>query len=302
MRQFRSIPPLQYLLGFEAAARLGSFGRAAGELGLTQSAISHQMRLLEERLGQPLFLRHGRSVRLTDAGRDYQRTVARSLTQLEEGCRRLDSFRKPGSVVIYAPRDFAARWLMPRLHLLRRAVPKCDPWLDTSGIAVDFKTMEVSIAIHRLREPDPANLNHKLMEDVLAPVISPELAATPMASSLELLKHTLLHDERAENWADWFAYAKVKPGNISAGFDFSDSDFALTAAELGHGVALASLPLAAVSIEQGRLIRPLRGTLRTEQAWFAMTNAVELTDPVTKDVWNWLIAQSAEGASALAAH
>lgn len=292
MRQFRSIPPLQYLLGFEAAARLGSFGRAAEELGLTQSAISHQMRLLEERLGQPLFLRQGRSVRLTDAGRDYQRTVARSLTQLEEGCRRLDSFRKPGSVVIYAPRDFAARWLMPRLHALRRAVPKCDPWLDTSGAVIDFKTMEVSIAIERLREPDPANLSRRLMEDVLVPVMAPGLAARPITSSSDLLQYPLLHDERAENWADWFVYAKVKPGNISAGFDFSDSDFALMAAEEGHGVALASLPLAASAIEQGRLVRPLKGALKTEQAWFAMTTPAELGDPVTQDVWDWLIAQS----------
>lgn len=297
MRQFRSIPPLQYLLGFEAAARLGSFGRAAEELGLTQSAISHQIRLLEERLGQPLFLRHGRSVRLTDAGRDYQRTVARSLTQLEEGCRRLDSFRKPGSVVIYAPRDFAARWLMPRLHQLRQAVPKCDPWLDTSGAAVDFKTMEISIAIERRREPDFAYVSHRLREDVLVPVMAPALAAIPMASSLDLLKHTLLHDERAEDWADWFAYAKVKPGNISAGFDFSDSDFALTAAELGHGVALASLPLAAPAIEQGRLIRPVKGALKTDKAWFAMTTAVELADPITTEAWNWLIAQSVVGAA-----
>ena len=294
MRQFRSIPPLQYLLGFEAAARLGSFGRAAEELGLTQSAISHQMRLLEERLGQPLFLRHGRSVRLTDAGRDYQRTVARSLGQLEEGCRRLESFRKPGSVVINAPRDFAARWLMPRLRDLRRAVPKCEPWLDTSGVAVDFKSMEISIAIRRMREPDPAHLSHRLINDVLAPVISSGLAKAPMVSSLDLLKHTLLHDERAENWADWFAYQKVKPGNISAGLDFSDSDFALVAAELGLAAALASLPLAAPALENGRLIRPVKGALKTDQAWFALTTSIELADPVTRQVWDWLVAEASE--------
>lgn len=298
MRQFRSIPSLQYLLGFEAAARLGSFGRAADELGLSQSAISHQMRLLEERLGQPLFRRHGRSVRLTDAGRDYQRTVTRSLAQLEEGGRRLYAFRKPGSVVIYAPRDFVARWFMPRLHALRRAVPECEPWLDTSGAAIDFKAMEVNIAIERRREPDPAILSRRLMDDVLVPVMSPTLGARPMASSLDLLDHTLLHDERAETWADWFAHQKVKPGNISAGLDFSDSDFALMAAEQGHGVALASLPLAAKAIEEGRLIRPVKGALKTDQAWFATTTAAELADAVTQEVWNWLIAQSAEaGAS-----
>lgn len=292
MRQFRNIPPLQYLLGFEAAARLGSFGRAAEELGLTQSAISHQMRLLEGRLGQPLFMRDGRKVRLTDAGRDYQRTVARSLAQLDDGCRRLDSFRKPGSVVIYAPRDFAARWLMPRLHLLREAVPKCDPWLDSSGVPVDFRTMEISIAIARLREADPATLSFKLMDDVLAPVMAPRLAAKPMASSHDLLNYTLIHDERAEDWSDWFAQAKVKTGSISAGLDFSDSDFALMAAELGHGIALASLPLARGAIEKGRLVRPLKETLKTGHAWFAMSTQAELADPVTRDVWAWLAAQS----------
>jgi LysR family glycine cleavage system transcriptional activator len=294
MRQFRNVPPLQYLLGFEAAARLGSFGRAAEELGLTQSAISHQMRLLEERLGQPLFTRDGRKVRLTDAGRDYQRTVARSLAQLDDGCRRLDSFRKPGSVVIYAPRDFAARWLMPRLHLLRKAVPKCEPWLDSSGVPVDFKTMEISIAIARLREADPAIMSFKLMDDVLTPVMAPRLAAKPVASSRDLLDYTLLHDERAQDWSDWFAQAKVKTGSISAGLDFSDSDFALMAAELGHGVALASLPLAQAAIRKGQLVRPLKETLKTGHAWFALSTAAELADPVTHGVWTWLATQSAK--------
>ena len=99
MRRFRNIPPLQYLLGFEAAARLESFSKAADELGLSASAISHEIRLLEERLGQPLFIRQGRAIWLTDAGRDYQRTVMQSLDQLEGGFRRLEPYRKPGSVV-----------------------------------------------------------------------------------------------------------------------------------------------------------------------------------------------------------
>lgn len=301
MRQFRNIPPLQYLLGFEAAARLGSFGRAAEELGLTQSAISHQMRLLEARLGQPLFLRHGRKVLLTDAGREYQRTVARSLLQLEEGCRRLDSFRKPGSVVIYVPRDFAACWLMPRLPALRKAIPRCDPWLATLGVPVDFTTMECSIAIVRLREPDPAHPGFKLMDDVLTPVMSPKLAKKRI-SSRDLLHYTLLHDERAESWSDWFAFAKVKTGNISAGLDFSDSDFALAAAELGLGVALASLPLAQPAIREGRLVQPFAEVLPTGHAWFAISTEAELADPTTHEVWRWLETQSADGALGSLAH
>ncbi len=105
MRRYRNVPPLQFLQGFEAAARLGNFSKAAEELGLSQSAVSHQMRLLEERLGQPLFLRVGRHVRLTDAGRDYSRTVTRALAELDTGYRRLEPYRKPRSVVIYAPRE-----------------------------------------------------------------------------------------------------------------------------------------------------------------------------------------------------
>ncbi|MGH6931649.1 MAG: LysR family transcriptional regulator, partial [Dongiaceae bacterium] len=144
MRRFRNVPPLQYLLGFEAAARLGGFSAAAAELGLTQSAVSHQMHLLEKRLGQPLFLRVGRTVRLTDAGRDYQRTVSIALQQLETGYRKLAPYRKPGSVVIYAPRDFTNRWLLPRLADLRKACAGCDPWIDTSGKTINFSEMEVS--------------------------------------------------------------------------------------------------------------------------------------------------------------
>lgn len=78
--------------------------------------------------------------------------------------------------------------------------------------------------------------------------------------------------------------------------NFSDSDFALTAAEMGHGVALASLPLAAPAIEQGRHMGPVKGVLKTDKAWFATTTAPELADPVTTETWNWLIAQSAESA------
>lgn len=292
MRRFRNVPPLQYLLGFEAAARLGSFGQAAQELGLTQSAISHQMRLLEAKIGQPLFLRHGRSVRLTDAGRDYQRSVAKSLDQLEGGYRSLAPYRKKGSVVIYSPRDFAARWLMPRLHLLLNAVPECDPWIDTSGTVVNFDEMEVSIAIRRMRESDGKLHSQHLVYDVLAPVMSPELFRNPINKPIELLNYTLLHDERAEGWRDWFEQFEIRTNEIFDGPDFSESDVAILASELGLGVALASSALVAESIASGRLIQPLASVLETNQSWFAVTSAKELVDPVTSQVWAWLSTQA----------
>ncbi len=288
MRRFRNIPPLQYLLGFEAAARLESFSKAAAELGLSQSAISHEMRLLEQRMGQPLFIRNGRTIRLTDAGRDYQRSVARSLEHLEAGYRKLEPFRKQGSVVIYAPRDFAARWLLPRLHKLKQAVPDCDPWIDTSDVKVDFDEMEVSIAIVTAREIDPNFVSHQLFVDELVPVASSKLIKHGALHPAELLSHALIHDERSEGWSEWFASAGIDTAEVSAGLDFSDSDLAIQAAEQGHGIALASLPLVQNLLNSKRLIRVSPHSLSTGNSWFAVSTNKELANQITANTWHWI--------------
>ncbi len=288
MRRFRNIPPLQYLLGFEAAARLENFSKAAEELGISQSAVSHEMRLLEERVGQPLFIRRGRSIRLTDAGRDYQRSVARSLEQLEAGFRRLEPFRKPGSVVIYAPHDFAARWLLPRLGKLKKAVPHCDPWIDTSGAKVDFDEIEVSIAIMRAREVSPGLIGHTLFADALVPVAAPTLIKRKVRNRADLSKFPLIHDERPEGWNEWFESAGLESGEISAGLDFSDSDLALQAALQGHGIALASLPLVRELLDEGKLVQVSAHTLQTGHNWYAVSTSKELSEPITRNAWDWL--------------
>jgi LysR family transcriptional regulator, glycine cleavage system transcriptional activator len=288
MRRFRNIPPLQYLLGFEAAARLESFSKAAAELGISQSAVSHEMRLLEDRVGQPLFIRQGRSVRLTDAGRDYQRSVAKSLEHLETGYRRLEPFRKPGSVVIYAPHDFAARWLLPRLGMLKNAVPQCDPWIDTSGTPVDFEELEVSIAILRAREVGSNLTSQTLFADTLVPVASPELIRRPIKNPSDLTSFALIHDERSEGWHEWFESAGVKVDEVSAGLDVSDSDLALQAALQGHGIALASLPLVQELLDGAQLVQVSPHAFETGHSWYAVSTVKELSERITKNTWDWL--------------
>ena len=288
MRRFRNIPPLQYLLGFEAAARLGSFSKAAGELGLSQSAVSHEIRLLEERLGQPLFLRHGRAIILTDAGREYQRTVMQSLEQLEGGYRRLEPYRKPGSVVIYCESDFAARWLLPRLTDLKRDVPGCEPWIDTTGKPVDFESLEVSIAIVRGRLPENTVPTQTLFDDVLVPVASPNLIKKPLQKAEHVLKYRLIHDERPEGWNEWFESTGVAQTDTSAGLDFSDREMALRAAEAGHGVALCTAAFLAEGYQDNRIIKAYTGELKTGITWRAQTTEKELLDNATFQVWNWL--------------
>lgn len=280
-------------MGFEAAARLESFSKAAEELGISQSAVSHEMRLLEQRVGQPLFIRQGRSIRLTDAGRDYQRSVAGALENLETGYRKLEPFRKPGSVVIYCPADFAARWLLPRIGMLKKAVPNCDPWIDTSGAKVDFEEMEVSIAIVCTRDVDPSLQSHRLFADELVAVTSRELLKGNNLSPRDLLTYSLIHDERQADWDEWFESAGVTAGEVSAGLDFSDSELALRAAESGYGIALASKSFVANNGSGSRgLVHASSHVLRTGENWFALTTATELTNPVTSETWNWLIAAS----------
>jgi LysR family transcriptional regulator, glycine cleavage system transcriptional activator len=290
MRQFRNIPPLQYLMGFEAAARLGSFSKAALELGLSQSAISHEMRLLEQRLGQPLFLRLGRSVSLTDAGRDYQRTVMQSLEQLETGYRRLEPYRKPGSVVIYCESDFAARWLLPRLGDLRRAVPDCDPWIDTTGKVIDFESLEVSIAIVRGKSLQGDALALDLFEDILVPVAAPSLVAKPMQHAEQLLGYRFIHDERPEGWTEWFEAAKIVAVDKSAGLDFSDREMALKAAEFAYGIALCTQHF----LNPTSTLKQINEQeLKTGNFWQAQSTPAELSDKTTHGVWTWLMQNSA---------
>ncbi len=287
MRRYRNVPPLQFLLGFEAASRLGSFSKAAEELGLSQSAVSHEMRLLEERVGQPLFLRVGRSVQLTDAGRVYQRSVRQALDDLDAAQQRLEPFRRASSVVIYAPRDFGRGWLLPKLRDLLAACPNCQPWLDTSGADVDFSSMEVSIGIVHAGEAPPGLLSIRLAEDVRCPLASKNFAPDRMLTDTEIAALPLIHDEGLPGWEDYFEQGELARSRLPGVLDFSDSDAALMAAEAGLGVALASLALAQEAIEEGRLVPVSSHRMNSGKSWFAVTNAEELENPHTASVWRW---------------
>lgn len=290
MRRYRDVPSLQFLQGFEAAARLGSFAKAAEELGLSQSAISHEMRLLEERIGQPLFMRIGRSVRLTDAGLAYQRAVREALDGLNSAQKRLEPFRRKSSVVIYAPRDFGRRWLLPHLGNLRSACPEIQPWVDTSGMPIDFNSMEMSIGIVYAQMPPADCLFVKLAEDIKAPMVAAGSDLVEIKDVAALAQLPLIHDEKMPGWAHFFE-ANGYEGTIHpSGLDFSDSDAALQAAEYGLGVILGSLLLAQDSLASSRLVTFTESTLHSLHSWFAITTEKEIANPHTLAVWNWLVA------------
>ena len=248
---------LSTLRGFEAAARRGSFAEAAGELRLTQSAISHQIRALERELGQPLFRRVARSVVLTDAGKDFAQTVARVLRTLDDGVARLSPYRKPRSVILYTSSAFARGYLLPRLGLLRDARPDIDIWLDTSERAIDFDYDEVDILIStQAPAAGPHALAQPLISDHRRPLAAPSLIATRgglPATPAELRQWPLLHDEGAVTWRDWFDHAGAPPPEADAGAAFSDHALALEAAAAGFGVVLGSMIAADAYLRRGVL-------------------------------------------------
>lgn len=249
---------LSVLRGFDAAARLGSFAKAAAALFLTESAISHQIRSLEGELGQPLFRRVGRSVVLTDAGKDFGKTVNRILRSLDEGVVRLSPYLKPRSVVLYTDSAFARGFLLPRLAKLREAHPAVDLWVDTSERSVDIEVDEVDILITADEKPATRHAQVKpLLADRRTLMAAPGLVARQggiSSNAAQLSRWPLLHDEGTLSWRDWFDKAQSGGADLDAGPTFSDHALALEAAVLGHGMVLGSFIAADHFLRSGLLV------------------------------------------------
>jgi LysR family glycine cleavage system transcriptional activator len=235
---------LSTLRGFEAAARLASFALAANELHLSHSAVSHQIKLLEAELGQPLFRRVGRSVVLTDAGKDFARSVREILQRIEDGVARLAPYQKPGGVIVYTTMAFAKGFILPRMAQLRLALPDVDLWLDTSERKVDFQTDEIDILITQASGVAAHGaIDSHLIEDTRVPLASPALiermgGIPAECSSIE--SWPLLHDESQITWREWFVRAGCPSANSINGSNFSDHALMIDSAAAGHGVALGS--------------------------------------------------------------
>ncbi|MFJ3050216.1 LysR substrate-binding domain-containing protein [Pseudomonas nitroreducens] len=243
-------PPLNALRGFEAAARLGSFHKAAEELHLTQSAISQQIRSLESFVEQPLFYRSGRKVALTDAGADLLSTTQSMLQQLAVGIRRLDQYRKPNQLVVNTTPAFARHWLVPRLGDFHARHPQIDLWLLTTDETPDMSTQTIDIAVRDDLTAQAECRFRVLLEDRLYPACHPSVLAQAEPS------RTTLHGEREMDWAHWQVQGGADVGQRSEGLNFSDPGLLLDATSQGLGIALVSQLLAGDARQNG-LLAPL---------------------------------------------
>ena len=294
---------LSTLRGFEAAARLASFALAADELHLSHSAVSHQIKLLEGELGQPLFRRVGRSVVLTDAGKDFARTVRDILRRLEEGVVRLAPFQKPSGVILYTTMSFARGFLRERMAQFREELPDVDLWVDTSERSVDFTTDEVDILITDAGGVAAhGTIDAHLLENRRIPVAAPLLIAKMGGASrgaASIVGWPLLHDESEVSWRHWFSQIGRSDADAVSGSNFSDHALMIDAAVDGHGVALASAICADRYLQRGVLMA-LEGPCIPQPAYRIYCDLRSYEDPQVRRVYEWFIREAQAGESGAA--
>ncbi|MGY5452902.1 transcriptional regulator GcvA [Agarivorans sp. MS3-6] len=266
----RRLPPLNALKAFEAAARHLSFTRAAEELFVTQAAVSHQIKALEEFLGLKLFRRKNRSLLLTEEGQGYFLDIKDIFISLTEATDRLLARGAKGTITVSLQPSFAIQWLVPRLSQFSEMHPDIDVRIKAVDLYEGSLTEDVDVAIYYGRGNWSGLRADKLHTEYLVPVCAPSLLVGDKALTKpeDLQHHTLLHDTARRDWKAWFKLVGLRQMNVNHGPIFSHSTMVLQAAVYGQGVALGHSVLAKPEIEAGRLICPFEQVLLSKNAYY----------------------------------
>lgn len=262
----RNLPPLSALRAFEAAARQESFKRAAAELAVTPTAISHQIRQLEESLGIALFERHVRKVVLTAEGRDLFPAIRQGLDGMAAAVSALRQRPQRQVATLSATVAFTAKILVPKAARFRALSPGWDLRLHASDDPVDLMSGEADAAIRYGLGHYPGLVAVPLLADHFAPVCSPHLGLKRVG---DIRLATLIHFEwgpqatkiSIPTWRAWKERARITGFDPDAGITFNDENSAIQAAIAGQGIALLSLALVAAELAGGALVQPFGPTL-----------------------------------------
>ncbi|WP_309089354.1 LysR substrate-binding domain-containing protein [Phenylobacterium sp.] len=289
----RKLPPLASLRAFEAAARHLSFKRAAEELAVTPTAISHQVRLLEDTLGLPLFERRVREVRLTEAGRTLYPGVRDGFDGMAAA---LDQVRRPTGpvpVTLSATLAFVGKWLLPRVEGLEAAARGLQLNVLASNAPADVAAGEADVAVRYGRGPWPGCRADLLFETAYAPVCSPRLAirATTDVAGARLIHFVWTRpDATSPVWPAWFERAGLSYPAGGEALTFSDETHALQAAIAGQGVALMNLALAVDELASGALVA-IGPALRGHPMWVVTPDRARAA-AAAAEVRDWLLAEA----------
>ncbi len=274
-----TMPPLNALRAFEAAARHLSLTKAARELHVTAGALSHQIRGLEAFLATKLFERRVRSIALTQTGKLLYPGLQTGFNRINEAVRELGKAGAERLLVISAPPGFTAKWLVRRLYRFSSAYPDIDTRISSSPAMANFTRDGVDMAVRNLPIGVPSDLAlvvEKLIDLPVVPVCSPKLlkrlGSVRRPDALKTMP--LIHDDtpialyQALSWALWFKEAGIEGADVRRGLRFNSTDHALDAAAEGAGVLLAHDLLAYDELRTGRLVIPVRLELRPVRAYY----------------------------------
>ena len=284
------LPSLSALRAFEAAARLRSFKQAAAELSVTATAISHRIRVLEDHLERPLFVRKVRAVELTAEG---QTLLAAASSGFQTIAMALQQVRRPdrASVTLSTTPAFATKWLVPRLAAFQSAHPGIDLHVHASNAPVDLNAGTAGLAIRYGHGPYPGVIARLLRQDRFAPVASPVLrrATRQDAAHWPLIHFDWHRPPPVElTWAAWARKAGVDPADLSAGIRYSEESHAIQAALAGQGVALLSLVLVEEELRLG-LLRVVAEPALEAMAYHVLKPARRPVPEAVSVVEDWLL-------------
>jgi len=301
MRNRNALPPLDLLVGFEAAARHLSFTKAGEELYLTQSAVSRQIKELEDQLGVPLFQRRHRALALTEPGQQFYAAAAQVLSTMRTATERLRTNagrRRP--LAVTTTHSFAALWLIPRLAGFTREHPGVDVRITAETRVQDLERDGLDVALRHgptsLAGPNAI----RLFGEKVFPVCSPKLLKKiPLGKPADLRHHILLHYDDPEgrhpwlHWKTWLEVEHIADLRPAGTLSFSGFEQIIPAAVAGHGVALGRSPLVKSLLDSGELVAPFKSQADPARAYFAIVAKSAASRPEVVNFVEWLKTEAA---------
>jgi LysR family glycine cleavage system transcriptional activator len=286
----RKIPPLNALRAFEAAARLGSLKAAALEASVTHGAISRHIRLLEDWIGAPLFLRHNRSMVPTELGQVYLAEISPAFQRIAQATDDARNRRKRKLLRVNALSTFTVRWLLPRLRDFRDSHPEIEVEVTTSNEAVDMTDEAADIIIRGGPDTIYGYVTRPFLAEDRQPVCSPTLLESqPLARPQDLQAHVLLHSSNmARLWDEWLALAGVPKLEAAGNIVLDHFYLAIEAAAGGLGVAMGPSALIGEDVASGRLVTPFPDLVLPARSYCAYFRNSARNDGRIRAFCDWL--------------
>jgi len=294
----RILPSLELIRGFEAAARRLSFTLAAEELFVTQSAVSRQVKALEDHLGVPLFERHHRAIRLTVAGQTLYRAAAEALRLLDDTAAGIRHGAGTKSVTVSCSAGFASLWLVPRLMDFRDEHPETDVRIDANNRLLDLERERIELAVRYCPPQLAPPGSQRLLGEEVFPVCAPALLARPgkpLDTPQDLRHHVLLHygsdDSQwpSGSWTVWAEAMQLRALRPAGSLRFSHYDQLIQAAVDGQGVALGVSPLVRRHLRHGRLVAPFDSRVASPRGYYLVMSHHAAHRPEVRAFAAWLL-------------